>query len=96
MTKAVTRSVTWESNRIVTFGVSAPPSGKSYYIYYIIFNYIIFNLIKKTRHTRATGVGFRRVTLSQPIPVPALPVPGTRMGLQTHVMPYSCKGNLTE
>ena len=68
---------------MLVFGVSAPPSCK------LVVNIIIFNLIKKTRHTRATGVGFRRVTLSQPIPVPALPVPGTRTGLQTHVMPYS-------
>ncbi len=39
-------------------------------------SYIIFNLIKKTRHTRATGVGFQRVTLSRPVPVPAPPIPG--------------------
>jgi len=63
-------------------------SRKSYYIYYIIFNCFIFNLIKKTRHTQATGVGFRWVTLSQPVPVPALPIPGTHAGLKTHVMPY--------
>jgi len=66
---------------VLNFGVSAPSSRKSYYFYYIIFNYIIFNLIKKTRHTRATGVGFQRVTLSQPVPVPTLPVSGTRAGL---------------
>jgi len=37
---------------------------------------IILYLIKKTHHTRATGVGFRRVTLSLPVPVP-----GTCTGL---------------
>ena len=42
---------------------------------------VILYLIKKTRHTRATGVGFRRVTLSLPVPVPALPVPSTHTGL---------------
>ena len=66
---------------MLIFGVSAPPSCKSYYIYYITFNYIILYLIKKTRHTRATGVGFWQVTLSRPVPVPAQPIPGTRTGL---------------
>jgi len=61
---------------LLVFGVSAPSSCKSYYIYYIIFN-----LIKKTCHTWATGLGFWQVTLCQPVPVPALPVPGTRVGL---------------
>ncbi len=56
---------------MLNFGGSAPSSCKSYYIYYIIFNYI-----KKTRHTRATGAGFPWVTPSRPIPVPAKPIPG--------------------
>ena len=46
---------------VLDSGVSAP---SNLLIYYIILYYVIFNLIKKTRHTRATGAGFRWVTSS--------------------------------
>ena len=50
-------------------------------LHYIILYYKnIFNLIKKTRHTRATGAGFWRVTPSRPVPVPRLPIPGYPRG----------------
>ena len=57
-------------------GRRAPKLYYIYLLYFIILYYILFNLIKKTRHTRATGVGFQRVTLSRPVPVPAPPIPG--------------------
>ena len=64
---------------------------------------IILYLIKKTRHTRATGVGFPRVILSEVArvrvfvgyrtsnlyPYPGQPVRQTRAGCSTCAMPYS-------
>ena len=70
---------------VLDSGVSAPSKMLNYNIFitlhYFILFYLVFNLIKKTCCTHALGVGFRQVTSSQPILVPALPVPSTCMGL---------------